>query len=303
LDCFFFFLTDFGLTKPKDESESLGTHQIGTPLWMGPEMFDPDKPTSAAVDIYSFGMVLFELLTRDIPWRGYTAIQVARAVLDKGQRPHIPTTEECPSLKGCPEGYIRLMQDCWGQEPSERPKISDVLARLEKMEENDEKGESFSSPHGLEHSTADNTGITESMLILSRTSAVWSGPNKDNSHAILNSSLQTGPSPSSFAEQRLERERKLDEERKALEEREKEAKAEALKCEQMAIQTQMSLEKQARQRELDEIKAALEAVKLSQKKFEEERLAQEERNKEEQKRLETERKKKKNKTKRRTLRN
>jgi len=128
------FITDFGLAKTKEDLHSLGTHNVGTLAWMAPEMLDDQQTITSAADTYSFGMVLFELLTRQIPFKGLTGLQITRN-LDKGIRPTIPTEIECPSIKGCPVGYLDLMMECWAQDPKQRPSLSNIVQRIFKMVE------------------------------------------------------------------------------------------------------------------------------------------------------------------------
>ena len=68
-------LADFGLAKVKHEinSQSLVATkgQAGTLLWMAPELFDDEPLMTTASDVYSFGMVLWELVTRMLPYAKY----------------------------------------------------------------------------------------------------------------------------------------------------------------------------------------------------------------------------------------
>jgi hypothetical protein len=55
-------------------------------------------------------------------FEGQSAAAVLWAVVNRGERPPLP-----PDM---PATYATLIQDCWRQEPSERPRVQDVLARL-----------------------------------------------------------------------------------------------------------------------------------------------------------------------------
>src|SRR6185437_8723456 len=67
-------LTDFGLSRTKDETKSkdlLSTKQaVGTIQWMAPELFSRNPNYTQKSDIYSFGMTLWELVARRIPYAG-----------------------------------------------------------------------------------------------------------------------------------------------------------------------------------------------------------------------------------------
>ena len=52
------------------------TEGPSNPIWLAPEIALNDAEATAASDVYSFGMVLYELLTWKLPWEGYNAFQV-----------------------------------------------------------------------------------------------------------------------------------------------------------------------------------------------------------------------------------
>lgn len=74
--------------------------------------------------IYAFGMLLWEIATRKIPYEGINREIVQLCVLI-GQREELP--------KGCPEGYIELMQQCWDHDAQKRPTIDQILNQLQKI--------------------------------------------------------------------------------------------------------------------------------------------------------------------------
>ena len=49
----------------------------GTPVWMAPELLDA-KQITAKADVYSFGIMLWEMLTRKQPYQGYSTFQVSK---------------------------------------------------------------------------------------------------------------------------------------------------------------------------------------------------------------------------------
>eukprot|EP00903_Cladosiphon_okamuranus_P014201 g13194.t1 len=119
-------LCDFGLSKGKTETSSrskLGP--AGTAQWTSPEEMD-EGPANELTDVYSYyGVVCFEVATRMEPFKGLTQIQVTRAVSDKEKRPLIPEwASASPDVVG-------LMERCWKQDPTERPKgFSPVVRAL-----------------------------------------------------------------------------------------------------------------------------------------------------------------------------
>eukprot|EP00163_Fabomonas_tropica_P027384 TRINITY_DN5256_c0_g1_i2.p1 TRINITY_DN5256_c0_g1~~TRINITY_DN5256_c0_g1_i2.p1 ORF type:complete len:627 (-),score=122.51 TRINITY_DN5256_c0_g1_i2:1775-3655(-) len=112
---------DFGLSK-KTYQDQTHTAGIGTPQWTAPEvMTSPNYDTKA--DVFSFGILLWEMTHREIPFKGYEQIQVAMNVV-RGARPHI-------SRRKCPEEFARLMERCWATDPRQRPPFSEVLKELD----------------------------------------------------------------------------------------------------------------------------------------------------------------------------
>ena len=86
-------LADFGLAKVKNETSSQSSVAKGTVLWMAPELFDDEPKMTTASDIYSFGMVLWELLTRKLPYTKANNQMVAARWIEKGIKEVIPN--EC----------------------------------------------------------------------------------------------------------------------------------------------------------------------------------------------------------------
>jgi len=101
---------------------------------MSPEMTQSDSVLTPASDIYSFAMVLYELVTRKLPWQldPYRSEQI-QSVVGEGKRPTIPNADQCSAVEGCPAGYLNLMQRCWLQKPAARPSTSEVVLILKEM--------------------------------------------------------------------------------------------------------------------------------------------------------------------------
>lgn len=79
-------VTDFGLAKLVDEGDSgltMSTTALGSPSYMAPEVASGGaKSTTQAADIYGVGAVLYELLTGQPPFRGESAVETMRAVVE-----------------------------------------------------------------------------------------------------------------------------------------------------------------------------------------------------------------------------
>ncbi|KAK8791996.1 hypothetical protein WA158_005373 [Blastocystis sp. Blastoise] len=116
-------ITDFGLARVKARTETM-TGNCGTYQWMAPEVLDNKRYTEKA-DIYSFGILIWELYTRKLPYEGKSGIQAAVSVLKRGLRPPIP--------QDCPQEYIQIMTQCWQTNPELRPSFPVIIQKLEKL--------------------------------------------------------------------------------------------------------------------------------------------------------------------------
>ena len=112
------------------------TSWAGTAAWMAPEVTGYDYGLS--VDVFSFGVVMWELLTCRIPWAGsaYSFSHLIMRAVERGERPEV--TEE--DLKNVPDGYIALMKQCWQNEPKDRPTFTNVMSMLETLSVEDVEG-------------------------------------------------------------------------------------------------------------------------------------------------------------------
>ncbi|KAL9275541.1 Serine/threonine/tyrosine-protein kinase HT1-like protein [Drosera capensis] len=109
--------------------------------WMAPEMIKEEHHTKK-VDVYSFGIVLWEILTALIPFADLTPEQAAFAVCQKNARPPLPPN--------CPRGLSDLIKRCWTANPERRPHFDEIVSILEFYTESFEKDPKFFSsfrPH------------------------------------------------------------------------------------------------------------------------------------------------------------
>nr|AME15293.1 serine/threonine and tyrosine kinase HT1 [Mesembryanthemum crystallinum] len=97
----------------------------GTYRWMAPEMIR-HKSYGRKVDVYSFGLMLWEMVSGSIPYEDMTPIQAAYAVVNKNLRPTFP--------KDCPAAMRALIEQCWSLQPEKRPEFWQVVKVLEQFE-------------------------------------------------------------------------------------------------------------------------------------------------------------------------
>ncbi|KAL3525418.1 hypothetical protein ACH5RR_013790 [Cinchona calisaya] len=114
-------LADFGLAREEAAGEM--TAEAGTYRWMAPELFSIDplkvgvkKPYNHKVDVYSFSMVLWELLTNNTPFKGRGSVMVAYAAAANLR----------PNVDNIPKDIVPLLISCWAEDPADRPEFAQI---------------------------------------------------------------------------------------------------------------------------------------------------------------------------------
>ncbi|XP_041018900.1 serine/threonine-protein kinase STY17-like isoform X2 [Juglans microcarpa x Juglans regia] len=125
-------VSDFGVARMQAQSGVM-TAETGTYRWMAPELIE-HKPYDHKVDVFSFGVLLWELLTGKLPYEHLTPVQAALGVVQKGLRPTIPSQTN-PKL-------VELLERCWQQDPFLRPEFSEIVEILQQMAKRVSKDES-----------------------------------------------------------------------------------------------------------------------------------------------------------------
>ena len=114
-------IADFGISRFKRNENDLLTNQLGTPQWMAPELFNSNNYTNK-VDVYAFGMILYELVTSDIPFKEFNANQICIVVCKNQMRPTLP--------ENTPQELSALIKRCWDQNPEKRPSFNEILSEM-----------------------------------------------------------------------------------------------------------------------------------------------------------------------------
>jgi serine/threonine protein kinase len=114
--------TDFDFAKKRTM-----TRALGTPPWMAPEiLISGRKVYDNKIDVYAYGVVLFEILAQSLPWTELEEsvfMKSLRALVLTGKRPTLPAGVTCPDNQ-----YLHLMQRCWAQLAADRPTFAEICA-------------------------------------------------------------------------------------------------------------------------------------------------------------------------------
>ncbi|KAK9055137.1 hypothetical protein SSX86_026219 [Deinandra increscens subsp. villosa] len=113
---------DLGLSKVKRQTLISGGVR-GTLPWMAPELLNGSSSlVSEKVDVFSFGIVMWELLTGDEPYADLHYGAIIGGIVSNTLRPPVP--------ESCDSEWRALMERCWSAEPSERPSFTDIANQL-----------------------------------------------------------------------------------------------------------------------------------------------------------------------------
>ncbi|XP_055841362.1 uncharacterized protein LOC129908691 isoform X3 [Episyrphus balteatus] len=113
-------ITDFGLARELYNTTRMSA--AGTYAWMPPEVISRGTYSKSS-DVWSYGVLLWELITGETPYKGFDSLSVAYGVA--------VNTLALPIPKTCPEAWGKLMKSCWENDPHKRPGFMDILMKLE----------------------------------------------------------------------------------------------------------------------------------------------------------------------------
>lgn len=114
-------LCDFGMARIKLRTASTLTRNCGTPNWMAPELMDAKNPYNSAIDVYSFGCILYEMTTRSVPWADLSQVQIMAEVYFKKERPKFATDHS----------WKQLIERCLAYDARSRPTIIECQKHLQ----------------------------------------------------------------------------------------------------------------------------------------------------------------------------
>ncbi|KAG5649592.1 hypothetical protein H0H81_002971, partial [Sphagnurus paluster] len=135
------YIADFGLSAVDDPTilqwatQSAAASMGGTPRYQSPELFtETDAHNTKASDVYAWSCVCHEIYTGKIPFQELTLMQYMFQVVNKNIKPEKPEME-----RGLTDKMWEIMENCLDMDPAKRPKIKDVLLRLELLQPQDDR--------------------------------------------------------------------------------------------------------------------------------------------------------------------
>ncbi len=133
-------VTDFGIAQAFSDTQPPEKQQVvwGSPHYFAPEQAKGEKPTPAS-DVYSIGIVMFEMLTGRLPYMGGDQQQLALAHI----RDRVPlVTEFNPSV---PDALAQIVYKVMSKEPANRYRTADQLGHV--LESYRDRGREVTSPN------------------------------------------------------------------------------------------------------------------------------------------------------------
>lgn len=120
---------DYGLATIKTYSDNttaaVGSKKnVGTISWKAPELFKKGGVCSSASDVYSYGMLLWEIASHKMPFEGLE-IDIVKFRIEDGETEIIPPN--------CPASFSEIINLCWHQVPELRADINTVLQKLTQL--------------------------------------------------------------------------------------------------------------------------------------------------------------------------
>ena len=118
---------DFGLSRCFSESMQISmTGNIGTPLYMAPEMIEGDTHYGPSIDVYAFAIIAYEVITRKVPFSDKNGRPASFQTLIK----NVLNGIRAVFTEGVPDKMIKLISKCWSQDPQERPSFNEIYELL-----------------------------------------------------------------------------------------------------------------------------------------------------------------------------
>ena len=125
-------ISDFGTSREVDMTTTLSmsqsmtmTSNLGTPLYMAPEILSGQGHYSMKADVYSYGVLVVSLWNQKPPYSEMSGVspgELLSGITSRGVRPSIESD--------CPQSYFNLAQACLVQDPHERPSFDEICENV-----------------------------------------------------------------------------------------------------------------------------------------------------------------------------
>ena len=122
-------LCDFGLSQiVSKENKNFNLNGVGSVQWMAPELIQNNNSDNITekVDVYSFGIIIWEIYARAQPYKGMSVSQIINYVCNEKGRPNCDLIDK----DEIPKGLFELMKKCWDKNPTSRPDFEEILEIL-----------------------------------------------------------------------------------------------------------------------------------------------------------------------------
>ena len=172
---------DWGSARATLSGSRTMTHGVGTACWLAPEVIKHAR-SSKFSDVYGYGIVLWELATREEVYQGLETTQIIAKVANESLRPPVP--QDCP--------WKDLMVKCWEEKPTDRLEFGEIVVELNKI------SKSLESQRKLRESGMDgDEAVNESSGLLSDLNSASLTTTEGLSDGYLSQS-STNPADASF---------------------------------------------------------------------------------------------------------
>ena len=116
-------IADFGFSKFVETGQTLEqSRDVGTPMYMAPEIWDGTGNFGFEVDVFSFGMIMYAVLAGSMPYSRKVTIYEIMRIVPNGKRPQLTSN--------IPSGYWPIIKRCWETSPALRPTFDEVVEDL-----------------------------------------------------------------------------------------------------------------------------------------------------------------------------
>ena len=124
-------LTDFGLPNIYMNQKCIRESKASDLLWTAPEHLRQNDYGSAAGDVYSFSIIMQEIITEKKTYEmmNLKADEIVRLVRDRQK----PLFRPIVSRLLAPSSYIKIMKNCWNEKPNLRPSFNEVYSMFKSL--------------------------------------------------------------------------------------------------------------------------------------------------------------------------